>query len=63
LSADKSSDAVRSNAQQPGKSSSNKDKNGEQAPADLGRALKSVYDDTLREDVPTDFLDLLDKLG
>lgn len=32
------------------------------APADLGRALRSVYDETLREDVPDDFLDLLGKL-
>lgn len=31
--------------------------------ADLGRALRSVYDDTLRESVPTDFLDLLGKLN
>jgi hypothetical protein len=30
--------------------------------ADLGRALRTVYDDTLREDVPNDFLDLLGKL-
>jgi hypothetical protein len=30
--------------------------------ADLGRALRSVYDDTLRESVPDDFLDLLGKL-
>jgi hypothetical protein len=29
----------------------------------LSRALRSVYDDTLREDVPTDFIDLLGKLG
>jgi hypothetical protein len=29
----------------------------------IGRALRSVYDDTLREDVPTDFIDLLGKLG
>ena len=29
---------------------------------DLGRALRTVYDDTLREDVPDDFLDLLGKL-
>jgi hypothetical protein len=29
---------------------------------DLGRALRSVYDDTLRETVPSDFLDLLGKL-
>ncbi len=30
---------------------------------DLGKALRSVYDTTLREDVPTDFLDLLGKLS
>jgi len=29
----------------------------------IGRALRSVYDDTLREDVPADFIDLLGKLG
>lgn len=43
--------------QEQGKSKSGK------APADLGRALKTVYDDTLREDVPKDFLDLLGKLN
>ena len=30
---------------------------------DLGKALRSVYDTTLREDVPDDFLDLLGKLN
>jgi len=30
---------------------------------DLGRALRSVYDDTLREAVPDDFLKLIGKLG
>jgi len=30
---------------------------------DVGRALRSVYDNTLREDVPRDFLDLLGKLS
>lgn len=28
----------------------------------VGRALRTVYDDMLREDVPKDFLDLLRKL-
>lgn len=28
----------------------------------VGRALRTVYDDTLREEVPRDFLDLLRKL-
>ena len=63
LSADNSSDALRSDMDRPGKPPNNNDKNGDQAPADLGRALKTVYDDTLREDIPADFLDLLDKLG
>jgi hypothetical protein len=31
--------------------------------ADVGRALRSVYDETLREEVPDDFLDLLGKLN
>ena len=31
--------------------------------SDLGRALRSVYDDTLREAVPDDFLNLIGKLS
>jgi hypothetical protein len=34
-----------------------------QRAADLGRALRSIYDDTLRETVPDDFTDLLGKLS
>ena len=34
-----------------------------QRAADLGRALRSIYDDTLRETVPDDFIDLLGKLS
>ena len=30
---------------------------------DLGRALRSVYDDTLREAVPDDLLKIIGKLG
>ena len=29
----------------------------------VGRALRTVYDDMLREEVPKDFLDLLGKLN
>ncbi|HET9335932.1 MAG TPA: NepR family anti-sigma factor [Sphingomicrobium sp.] len=29
----------------------------------VGRALRTVYDETLREEIPKDFLDLLRKLG
>jgi Anti-sigma factor NepR len=34
-----------------------------QRSGDLGRALRSVYDDTLREPVPDDFLSLIGKLN
>ncbi len=34
-----------------------------QRSSDLGRALRTVYDDTLRETVPDDFLDLIGKLS
>jgi hypothetical protein len=34
-----------------------------QRTGDLGRALRSVYDDTLREPVPEDFAKLIGKLG
>lgn len=30
---------------------------------DIGRALRSVYDETLRENIPDDFQDLLGKLS
>jgi hypothetical protein len=38
-------------------------KPGQGAAGDVGRALKTAYDDALREDVPQDFLDLLGKLS
>lgn len=44
----------------PPKSGNSKGK--KQRSADLGRALRSVYDDTLRETVPDEFLDLLGRL-
>ena len=34
-----------------------------QRTGDVGRALRSVYDDTLRESVPDEFMDLLGKLS
>jgi len=36
---------------------------GRSKASDVGKALRSVYDTTLREDVPGDFLDLLGKLS
>jgi hypothetical protein len=38
-------------------------RNRGQRSGDIGRALRSVYDETLRENVPDDFLDLLGKLS
>jgi len=40
-----------------------KGKKGKASSNSIGRALRLVYDDTLGEDVPADFLDLLGKLG
>jgi hypothetical protein len=34
-----------------------------QRSTDLGRALRTIYDDTLRESVPDDFANLLGKLN
>ena len=36
--------------------------NRKQRSSDLGRALRSIYDDTLREPVPDDFVSLIGKL-
>jgi len=44
-------------------SRSRQQKPQKQRSSDVGRALRSVYDDTLREDVPDDFMDLLGKLS
>jgi hypothetical protein len=38
-------------------------KGGKQKAGDIGRALRTIYDDTLRESVPDDFLNLLGKLS
>lgn len=38
-------------------------KTKKQRAGELGRALRTVYDDTLREPVPDDFLSLLGKLS
>ena len=37
-------------------------KSKKQRAGELGRALRTVYDDTLREPVPDDFVNLLGKL-
>ena len=44
-------------------SNSVRSKSPSKSPNDVGRALRSVYDATLGERVPDDFLDLLGKLS
>lgn len=62
MSAKKTSD--REGAGNPAHSKTSKKKTPDRATrkSDLGRALRSVYDDTLREAVPDDFLNLIGKL-
>lgn len=54
-------------ASRPAKDPEKKDRNPRgprgAASGDLGKALKTVYDETVREDIPDDFLDLLGKLS
>ena len=45
------------------KASDEKKKSRKQRASDIGRALRTIYDDTLRESVPDDFSDLLGKLS
>jgi Anti-sigma factor NepR len=64
LSANKRSESDRSGRSKHSKSPPNADRKArKQRSADLGRALRSIYDDTLRETVPDDFIDLIGKLS
>lgn len=47
----------------PAKAGTRERKRGKTSNGSISRALRSVYDDTLREEIPTDFIDLLGKLG
>jgi len=51
------------NVRVPAKGAARERKKGKATGGAISRALRSVYDDTLREDVPADFIDLLGKLG
>jgi hypothetical protein len=63
LSAKKRSETEGTGDPRPSKKSpASNGSGGKQRSGDLGRALRSVYDDTLRESVPDDFLSLLGKL-
>lgn len=44
-------------------SSASEGKARKQRSGDLGRALRTIYDDTLREPVPDDFANLIGKLS
>ena len=64
LSAKKRSDTEGAGDIRRSKKSQTSERGGRrQRSNDLGRALRSVYDDTLRETVPDDFLNLLGKLS
>lgn len=64
LSARKRSETEGAGDSRRSKKSPASDRGGrKQRSGDLGRALRSVYDDTLRETVPDDFLKLLGKLS
>ena len=51
------------NPARPRKPSPSDNKAKKQRTGDLGRALRTIYDDTLREPVPDDFANLIGKLS
>lgn len=61
------SDKQKGDSNRPSRDQNNKGnsdgKPAKQRATDVGRALRSVYDETLREDVPDDFAKLLGKLN
>lgn len=58
VAGNRESSETKRNAGRPGKA----ERARKHAAGDLGRALRSVYDRALREEVPPDFLDLLGRL-
>jgi hypothetical protein len=63
LSANKRSDREGAKESRHSTKPASDGKSRKQRSGDLGRALRSVYDDTLREAVPDDLRDLLGKLA
>ena len=61
LSGKQAGDA-RGGSRSPSASRSSKDRKKDKANV-VGRALRSVYDETLREEIPDEFRDLLGKLA
>ena len=63
LSADKRSETEGADhSRRPKKPAASTSNGKKPRSGDLGRALRSVYDDTLRESVPDEFLKLIGKL-
>jgi hypothetical protein len=58
----KADPSVGTDQDQTGRKAPDAKKGRKQRAGDIGRALRSIYDDTLRESVPDDFTDLLGKL-
>jgi anti-sigma factor NepR-like protein len=63
LSANKRSESDDAGRTNPPRKPSPDKNSRKQRSTDLGRALRSIYDDTLRESVPDDFSDLIGKLS
>jgi hypothetical protein len=64
LSASKGSETEGAGHSRRSKKSNASDRSGRKhRSSDLGRALRSVYDDTLREAVPDEFVNLIGKLS
>jgi hypothetical protein len=63
LSAKKPSESNEAGHRRSKKSTASDRNAKKQRPGDLGRALRSVYDDTLRETIPDDFISLIGKLS
>lgn len=53
---------ARDGSKSPPASRSSKDRKKDKSHV-VGRALRTVYDETLREEIPDEFLDLLGKLA
>jgi hypothetical protein len=58
----KSAEKKQKKSDRPGRAKHVANRRGQRS-GDVGRALRSVYDETLREDVPDEFIDLLGKLS
>lgn len=64
LSGNDKAEDRRTGAEEPDSDGGKKRRRKSPAPSgEISKALRTVYDETLREDVPDDFMDLLGKLS